>query len=44
MLRAEQKSKNNQMEALRKESTEFLSVVQDIKVLSSKVKEAETKV
>ncbi|MDR2628484.1 MAG: serine--tRNA ligase [Puniceicoccales bacterium] len=43
-LRAEQKSKNDKMAALKKGSAEFSNVIGDLKSLSSKVKEAETKI
>ncbi|MDR1173556.1 MAG: serine--tRNA ligase [Puniceicoccales bacterium] len=43
-LRAEQKSKNDKMAALEKGSTEFSNIIGDLKNLSSKVKEAETKI
>ncbi|MDR2603514.1 MAG: serine--tRNA ligase, partial [Puniceicoccales bacterium] len=43
-LRAEQKSKNDKIAALEKGSVEFLNIIGDLKNLSSKVKEAETKI
>ncbi|MDR0742261.1 MAG: serine--tRNA ligase [Puniceicoccales bacterium] len=43
-LRAEQKSKNDKITALKKGSAEFLNIIGDLKNLSSKVKEAETKI
>ncbi|MDR1528729.1 MAG: serine--tRNA ligase [Puniceicoccales bacterium] len=43
-LRAEQKSKNDKIAVLEKGSAEFSNVIGDLKNLSSKVKEAETKI
>lgn len=44
VLRAEQKSKNDKIAALEKGSAEFLNVIGDLKNLSLKVKEAETRI
>ncbi|MDR2776922.1 MAG: serine--tRNA ligase [Puniceicoccales bacterium] len=43
-LRTEQKSKNDKIAALGKGSTAFSNIIGDLKNLSSKVKEAETKI